>query len=95
MNQPMLHALRRKDMACRKGAFIFKKNLPRLKIFFQRLKNFFHALEKIFQALEKIFPGKEVFLENNPFARAGISGPSEGIQKATTFLSIYNQPQPF
>ena len=25
MNQPMLHALRRKDMACRKGAFIFKK----------------------------------------------------------------------
>ena len=24
MNQPMLHALRRKDMACRKGAFIFK-----------------------------------------------------------------------
>ncbi|MGN1244606.1 MAG: hypothetical protein ACI4TQ_05315, partial [Alloprevotella sp.] len=71
------------------------KNLPRLKIFFQRLKNFFQALEKNFQALEKIFPGKEVFLENNPFARAGISGPSEGIQKATTFLSIYNQPQPF
>ena len=25
MNQPMLHALRQKDMACRKGAFIFKK----------------------------------------------------------------------
>ena len=25
MNQPMLHALRRKDMACRKGALIFKK----------------------------------------------------------------------
>ena len=25
MNQLMLHALRRKDMACRKGAFIFKK----------------------------------------------------------------------
>ena len=26
MNQPMLHALRQKDMACRKGAYIFKKN---------------------------------------------------------------------
>lgn len=26
MNQPMLHALCRKDMACRKGTFIFKKN---------------------------------------------------------------------
>ena len=26
MNQPMLHALCRKDMAGRKGAFIFKKN---------------------------------------------------------------------
>ena len=25
MNQPMLHALRQKDMACRKGAHIFKK----------------------------------------------------------------------
>ena len=25
MNQPMLHTLRQKDMACRKGAFIFKK----------------------------------------------------------------------
>ena len=25
MNQPMLHALCRKDIACRKGAFIFKK----------------------------------------------------------------------
>lgn len=25
MNQPMLHALRQKGMACRKGAFIFKK----------------------------------------------------------------------
>ena len=26
MNQPMLHALCRKDMACRKGVLIFKKN---------------------------------------------------------------------
>ena len=47
MNQPMLPALCRKDMACRKGAFIFKKP--------PSLENFFSTVEKVFSSLGKKF----------------------------------------